>query len=146
MNERMRILELLAEGKLTPGEAERLLEAVKAEERQAAVVAEVRESGTERGEPGGKAKPSVLRVLITKRGGETVNVRVPLGLLRAGIKLKGLLPDSARSQVDVAFQEKGLRFNLDELDGKALEGIIQALQETSIHVDAEGETVRVFCE
>jgi hypothetical protein len=66
--------------------------------------------------------------------------------LRAGIKLKGLLPDSARAKVDIAMQEKGLNFSVDDLDGKALDEIVQTLQETGIDVEGDGETVRVYCE
>ncbi|MFA7331551.1 MAG: hypothetical protein WC326_10825 [Candidatus Delongbacteria bacterium] len=145
MTERTRILELLAEGRINVDEAERLLEAVKAEERAPAAMP----PGPETEPPaadGARGKPRLLRVLVTKTSGEVVNVRVPLALLRAGLKLKGLLPAQAHAQVDVAMKEKGLKFNLDELDGKALEEIVQALAETSVNVDKDGDTVRVFCE
>lgn len=144
MNERLRILELLAEGKITAVEAERLLDAVRREEQAPAdpllMEAEAADGKTV------SRKVSTLRVLVHKADGEQVNIRVPLGLLRAGLKLKGLLPGKARAQVDVAMQERGLNFNIDDLDAKSLEAIVAALSETRIEIDSDKERVQVFCE
>lgn len=145
MNERLRILELLADGKLTAVEAERLLDAVRREE-QVPAQAPAMPDGEKADAAGLKGKARTLRVLVNKADGEQVNIRVPLGLLRAGLKLKGLLPGSAKAQVDVALQERGLNFNIDDLDAKSLEIIVEALRETHIEVDSEKEKVRVFCE
>jgi len=142
MNERLRILELLAEGKLTAVEAERLLDAVRREE--VAPASPVESESAEPGVPG--SKPRTLRVVVNKTDGEQVNIRVPLGLLRAGLKLKGLLPGKAKAQVDVAMQERGLNFNIDDLDAKSLEAIVAALSETRIEIDSDKEKVLVFCE
>jgi len=142
MKERTRILELLAQGKISVDEAERLLEAVKTEERTAdGVRAEDKAAPAEEA-----GKPRFLCVVVNKAGGEAVNIRVPLGLLRAGLKLKGLLPADARADIDVALKEKGLQFNVDELDGKSLDEIVQVLRETSITVDGKGEQLRICCE
>lgn len=144
MNERLRILELLAEGKLTAVEAERLLEAVRREEQAYAEVLTVdAEAGAVK--PAAR-KVSTLRVLVHKADGEQVNIRVPLGLLRAGLKLKGLLPGGARAKVDVAMKERGLNFNIDDLDAKSLDTIVAALSETHIEIDSQEERVQVFCE
>lgn len=146
MNERTRILELLAQGKLTVDEAERLLEAVRAEERQPpAPDAPPPSSSGGPGAPEG-ARPRFLKILVNKKDGDTVNVRVPLGLLRAGLKLKGLMPASARADVDLAMKEKGMNFSIDDLDGKSLDEIIRILQETGIDICADKETVRICCE
>jgi hypothetical protein len=149
MQERTRILELLAEGRLTVDEAERLLEAVKQEERPApgppappAPPVPPSPDGT----AGTGSKPRFLCILVNKKDGETVNVRVPLGLLRAGLKLKGLLPEAAQAKVDVAMKEKGMHFNINDLDNKSLDEIVQTLQELSIDVNGGDETVRICCE
>lgn len=144
MNERLRILELLAEGKINAAEAERLLDAVRREE-MAPVESLPVDGETPDGKPVGR-KASTLRVLVNKTNGEQVNIRVPLGLLKAGLKLKGLLPGNAKAQVDVALQEKGLNFNLDDLDSKSLDAIVAALSETRIEIDSDKERVQVYCE
>jgi hypothetical protein len=144
MTERGRILELLAEGRINVDEAERLLDAVRREEQIPAPPATPEVDGGTGKVAGGK--PRTLRVLVNKADGEQVNIRVPLGLLRAGLKLKGLLPGNAKAQVDVALQEKGINFNLDDLDAKSLESIVEALGETRIEIDSDKEKVQVFCE
>lgn len=144
MNERLRILELLAEGKITSSEAERLLDAVRREEQIPTPPVPPDPDDAAGRRAGGK--PRTLRVLVNKADGEQVNIRVPLGLLRAGLKLKGLLPGNAKAQVDVALQEKGINFNLDDLDAKSLESIVEALGETRIEIDSDKEKVQVFCE
>jgi len=144
MNERLRILELLAEGKINAAEAERLLDAVRREEQVPTPPVP-----PDPDDPAGRrsgGKPRMLRVLVNKADGEQVNIRVPLGLLRAGLKLKGLLPGNAKAQVDVALQEKGLNFNLDDLDAKSLETIVEALSDMRIEIDSDKEKVQVFCE
>jgi hypothetical protein len=92
------ILSMLAEGVITADEAERLLAAL--------------ESGTSASPSSGaapaRAQPKYLRVLIEQddpQGGETrtkVNIRVPLQLLRAGVKLQSLLPPEARADMNEA--------------------------------------------
>jgi len=143
MNERTRILELLAAGKITVDEAERLLMAVREEERAASPP----ESPTPPGAGGAEGtRPRFLKILVDKKDGDVVNVRVPLGLLKAGLKLKGLMPASARANVDMAIKEKGMNFSLDDLDGKSLDEIIRVLEETGIDIRDGKETVRICCE
>jgi hypothetical protein len=144
MNERLRILELLAEGKINAMEAERLLDAVRREEQTPQEALPV-DGDAEEGKGAGR-KVSTLRVLVNKVDGEQVNIRVPLGLLRAGLKLKGLLPGKTRAQVDVAMQERGLNFNIDDLDSKSLDAIVAALSETRIEINSDKERVQVYCE
>jgi len=74
---------MVAEGKISPAEAEQLLDAVveTGADADAARAADA------------KAKPKFLRVLVEESGGDRVNIRVPLSLLRAGVKFGSLLPD-----------------------------------------------------
>src|ERR1039458_4768736 len=89
MNEnRMKILNMLAQGQITPDEAERLIAALENEAPRAGA------EGVS--EQGSKPKPKYVRVVVTdhNKHGDPVNmnVRVPLGMLRAGVKLTGLIP------------------------------------------------------
>jgi hypothetical protein len=141
MNERTRILDLLASGKITVDEAERLLQAVSAE----AAAHEARSSDDDASAlPKGSAR--FLRVKIDSQDGEKVNIRVPLALLKAGLKLKKLLPTKA--QANIKFRtDSGVDFDLDDLAGKPVDEIVEILRELSIDIDGkDGETVKVFCE
>ena len=76
--EKKRILEMLSQNKITVDEAERLLAAMDTSSN----------SGSEPSP--GKANPKYLRVQVEpvgpKSDGERVNVRVPMNLIRAGLK------------------------------------------------------------
>jgi hypothetical protein len=131
-SERKLILDMLAEGKITAEEAERLLSKL----GQAAEPVEVVEQDAPR--PG---KLKYLRVLVESKDGDNVNVRVPLALVKAGIKLKGVIPKEAHEKM----HEKGV--DLDALSALDEEELLEALRDLQVDVDSEkGDTVRIFCE
>jgi len=140
-DDRKRILQMLSEGKITVEEAERLLEAIP------------RALGSQ-GEDGGlpvqraARKPKYLRVEVNsgKPGkADQVNIRVPIGLLKAGVRLKGLIPGDAAARVNSALKDKGI--DLDSLKGGALDELVEHLGDLEVDVkDSNGDTVRVFCE
>lgn len=149
MNEdRKRVLDMLAEGKISADEAERLLERLAATGRgqgappdgvASARAAEACCAEAESPAPGGK--PKYLRVVVQSVDGDKVNIRVPLALVRTGIKLGAMLPEPARRRLD----ERGI--DLSQLSGMESEEMIQALRELTMDVDSsQGDVVRVFCE
>ena len=99
---RRQILQMLAEGKISADEAERLIAAV--EEPTSA-------RPSDSGAPAGKSRPKYLRVQVdseedSAHGGPTkVNVRVPMQLLRAGVKLASLLPAQALHRANHAMHD-----------------------------------------
>src|SRR5689334_7916944 len=110
MEDTKKILEMLAAGKISTAEAEQLLNALKKEPAapkagDAATTAAVPGSGSSSGK-------KFLRVEVKSnhrgKGAETVNVRVPFQLLRAGMKLTSLIPDHARGQVTHALSDHGI--------------------------------------
>jgi hypothetical protein len=131
---RRKILEMLAAGKITPDEAERLLAALQNEPTAAR-----------------NGKPKFIRVIATDEGrnGEpvNVNVRVPMQLLRAGVKLASLIPPHARDKVNAALRKEGILLDLNEIKPENLEDVIDHLSEMAVDVDGGKKTkVRVFCE
>jgi len=130
-----KILEMLAEDKISVEEATALLsklggqqqESPDAEEETAAE----KRSGT----------PRYLRVMVDSANGDKVNVRVPLSLIKTGIKLSALVPGNAAEHMS----SHGLDLSaLSQLDGDEL---IEALKDMQVDVDsADGDTVRVFTE
>ncbi|KPK62104.1 MAG: hypothetical protein AMK73_06770 [Planctomycetes bacterium SM23_32] len=141
---RKKVLEMLSEGKITVEEADRLLDrlegAAAAASEPAGTVGGVDMSvkAAERPVP---QEPRFLRVLVDSASGDKVNVRVPMALIRTGIKLKALLPEHARE----AMEDHGLDLSaLSELDP---DEIITALAELTVDVDSQsGDAVRIFCE
>jgi len=147
MNEnRRRILDMLARGQISADEAERLFAALEKEPAPA-------DSATSSDAPP-KAKPKYLRVQVDEekadspRGPRKVNVRVPLQLLRAGVKLASVIPAQAREHVNDALHENGLGIDIGQIRPENLEEIIDQLDDVVIDVDKQNEKVkvRVFCE
>ena len=132
---RRQILDMLANGKITAQEAERLLAAL---ERGGATA--MSESD----------KIKYLRVLVDTvdphDGPTKVNVRVPMQLLRAGVRLTGVIPASARQEVNNALRKEGIPFDINNLTPQNLEELIEQLRELTVDVDNENTKVRVFCE
>lgn len=144
-----KILQMLADGKLNVEEAERLLALL-----TSAAEGEYR---TGNGSQREKSNARYMHVIVEPKPGAPprnhkhdfhgkVNVRVPLGLIRAGMKLATLIPSEAAEHVDRAFQEKGFSFNIKRLKDEDLEELITALKDSEINVDTEYETVRVNAE
>lgn len=149
---RRQILEMLSAGKITADEAERLLAAV---EREAPAPS----SGNGSQSPTSKAK--YLRVLVDSENGGNpyhgpikVNIRVPMQLLRAGVRLAGLIPPQAREHVNEAMRERGIPFDLSQIKPDNLQELVDQLNDLTIDVDVDNKggfgqekvKVRVFCE
>jgi uncharacterized membrane protein len=155
MNEnRRQILEMLAAGKITADEAERLLAAL--DPGPTEMAGEF--SGTTKGSDGAtvKTRAKYLRVLVEAdesmtglKGGTTVNVRVPMQLLRAGVRLASLIPAQAHDQLDEALSKHGVPITLSQIKPENLEELIDHLEDLTVDVngtDGNMTKVRVFCE
>jgi len=136
--ERRKILNMLAEGKITASDAEKLLDALNKSE-----------STEEKEKPVLKSKMKCLKIEVEPKGDkkkEKVNIKIPLQVIRAGIKLGAVLPGGARDKVNEVLREKGISLDVNELKGDSIEGILESLEEMSIDVDDDDEKVRIFCE
>ena len=135
MNEHRReVLEMLSQGKITADEAERLIAALEKEQPAASNGAE---SST-------KARAKYIRVVI--EGPTKANIRVPMQLLRAGVKLASLIPPQARVHVNDALHEKGIQIDLSQIKPENLEDLIDQLNDLTVDMDDKSSKVRVFCE
>ena len=141
--ERRKVLDMVADGKVSADDAEQLLKKLDGSGAGGAPgAADVAGSGgAADGADGPQANGAplkYLRVLVDSADGDKVNIRVPLGLLRAGVSLATLLPLAAGEKLS----ENGI--DLSQLSGDAL---VEELRELTVDVDsAKGDTVRVFCE
>lgn len=135
--ERRKVLEMLAEGKISAEDAEKLLDKLAA-------------GGSGSGNPqgpaceessSGPAKQRFLRIIVDKPGRDQVNIRVPLAFMRAGMKLVAVLPH----RVSEKLGERGIDLSgLADMKGPEL---AEALRELNLDVDGgDGKKVRIFCE
>src|SRR5215475_15357110 len=125
MNEDTRkVLEMLSEGKISVQEAEQLLNAVSA--------------------PGGqpaddrKVEPKYFRILVNKpardgRKAEAVNVRVPMTVVRGGLRLGALVPTMlGKKKIQLG---NGNELDLSKVTYSDLEGMIKDIGELTVDVD-----------
>jgi len=137
-----RVLDLLAQGKITVDEADRLLKAVAAAPPSA-------EAGSE---PGARPRPRWLRINIQKqsedRHGEkkNVNVRVPISFVKGGMRLGALIAPFAGEKAIARLRERGYDLDLSRLDAEAIETWLKDVDDLNVHIDNGKEQVRITCE
>ena len=132
-SERHKVLEMLAAGKITPIEAEKLLERL-----PSAVPDGAAKTATDGARP---RAPRYLRIVVDSPNRDSVNIRVPFGLIRTGIKLSTLVP----GRVGRRLSEQGIDLShLGKLNDEELIAELAALQVDVARDD--GETVRIYCE
>ncbi len=135
-----RILQMLAEGKISVEEATRLLSLI------------TDEGGTKVNNTSGpKQSAKYLYVRVEPKEGHSketgrVNIRIPVGLVRAGMKFRALIPDKVADDVNKAMSEKGIKFDIRDLKDEYFEELIDAMGDTEINVDSEEAEVRIHAE
>jgi hypothetical protein len=138
--ERKKILEMLSEKKISVDEAERLINALGASE-----------AGNGTADTSGAAQIpwKYLRVTVepgpNSPSGDKVNIRVPMKLIRAGLKWAALIPKNAQGEVNKALQEKGIDLDFSKIKPEDLHDILANLDDLVVDVDGK-DKVRVFCE
>ncbi|ADI09537.1 hypothetical protein SBI_06417 [Streptomyces bingchenggensis BCW-1] len=142
MNEQRRqILEMLADGKITADEAERLIDALERQQPESPPGAVSRP----------KPRPKYLRVVMNSSetygdGPTRLNIRVPLQLLRAGVRLTSLIPPQALTKINQQLDKSGVPIDLTELRPQHLEDLVEQLDEVTIDIDDPDSQMQVFCE
>jgi hypothetical protein len=147
-----KVLQMLAEGKISVDEASRLLSLVGGEGRTGEASDTAQTS---------KGNPKYLYVKVEPKEGHAgpsepghhgyhdhgkVNVRIPVTLIRAGMKLTSLMPPHVADDVNKAMREKGVGFDVRNLKDEDIEQLVAALGETEVNVDSEQATVRIYAE
>lgn len=134
--DRLRILKMIEEGKLTAAEAAELLAALGEEE----AAPRVGPAQTRRG------KRQTLRIKVDEKDGDKVNINLPLGLVKvfAGNgKLEKLIPDSAKTEMKVQGIDISA-FQIDEMIDMVERG---ELDEKIVDVRTEdGTVVEIYVE
>jgi hypothetical protein len=141
MNEQHRqVLQMLAEGKITADEAERLIDALEQQQPESPLGAALQP----------KPRPKYLRVMVVDNSGGDgagqVNVRVPLQLLRAGVRLTSLIPPRALTKINEELDKSGVPIDLTLLKPQDIGELIDQLVDVTVDVDDRNAKVQVFCE
>lgn len=157
MNETRRILDLMAQGRITADDAERLLQAMPAASptmstgASGAASADAAASDAV-GAAGGRPKPRFLRIAVHRpanqwRPERDVTIRVPIALVKGGMKLGAIIPGLASKQMEARLRERGLDLDLSAIDASAIETLLEQNGEAmNIDIDSGKAQVRVSCE
>jgi len=141
--DRSRILNMLAQGKITAQEAEGLLDALDTRSDTAGA-----SSGPAiKGDPAPliEALPKFLYVKVNAADGDTVDVKIPIALVRSGLKLTSLIPPQAMDQINDSMAEHGMSVDFSNLKPEDIDELVEALREMEINVDStNGDKVRVY--
>ncbi len=156
---RRQVLQMLADHKITAEEAERLLSALEPNGGQRGNGVSGAGETSERDAEPAKPRPKYLRVLVEsdegatgKAGPTSVNIRVPMRLLRAGVRLASLIPAQAHEHLDQALSKQGIPLTLSQIKPENLEELIDSLDDLTVDVAGKESSsnvnvkVRVFSE
>jgi hypothetical protein len=141
-DETRRILDLLAQGRITVDEADQLLRAIGSHPGSTATANAA--GGT------GRPRPRYLKIAVRKPGddrtaGKDVTIRVPLGVVRSGMRLGAIIPAFAGEQATARMREHGLDIDFSKLDSATIESMLSDF-EMDIESRSGKKTVRISCE
>src|SRR5260370_26312249 len=130
--EARKVLEMLSSGKISVQEAERLWQAVEAP-----------------GQAEKKAEPRFFRIVVNKparegKKAENVNIRVPITVVRGGLRLSALFPGMLGKQK--IQMENGAEIDLSKIHYTDLEAMIKDIGELTVDVDGGDAQARIRCE
>lgn len=168
--ETRRVLDLLAQGKITVDEADRLLAAIgPVSTGSAATGAPAAGKGAATGEA---PSPKYLRITVTKTrswpgddgeharrawmwpgymGGRSreVTIRVPVALVRNGMRLGAMIPGLTGAGLQARLRERGVDVDLSKIDVDTIDQLVGEFGEMNIDVvSGRGgkAQVRITCE
>jgi hypothetical protein len=136
-----RILELLAEGKITVDEAAKLLSALRSDETAKAIGAPA--TAAER------PAPQYLHIVAgakTADAQEHLRIKIPLSLLRAGAKLRAFVPPEAREEITEKLRAKGLEVDPFDMTGAEIDDFLRALADFELEAGDEEGRLRLYVE
>lgn len=145
--ERKKILEMLAEGKITTADAERLLDKISG--ATAATGAAGSQSSATGTSTGGAAAPNAanakrsryLRIQVERPGREDTSIRVPIPFVRNGRHWMAILPE----RVSDKLREHGIDFA--SLEAMSDEDFQRTLGQMNVDIESDGgKRVRIYCE
>jgi len=143
---RKRILDMLSQGKITVDEAERLLATMEQPGAGGTGLFKVGETS--------KDERKYLRVVVEPNpdaGPEVeqtrVNIRVPMALIKAGVKLTSLIPSAASSKINEELRKSGVDFDVNNIKTENLEELVDAMRDLEVDIQGGQEgKVKIYFE
>jgi len=137
--DRKKVLEMLAAGRITADEADRLLGALEGSGSPATATATA-------DAPRPAAK--FLRIVVDGTNGKDgrpvhINVRVPIALLRAGVRLTNFIPQEARQRLNQELRAQGMDIDVNQIRPENLDEVIEQLRDLTVDIDHEHDNVKV---
>jgi SHOCT-like domain len=133
--ERKKILEMLQQGKITVEEAENLLAALASPDEN--------KSGAEK--PACKYLKVIVEPSPQSENRDRVNIRVPVKLIRAGLKFAAFVPKHAHASINQALHEKGIEMDFTQFTQQDIEELVSQLSDLTVEVEGK-DKVRICCE
>lgn len=137
-----RVLDLLAQGKITVDQADQLLKAV----------ASPQPSKDGASESGAAPRARWLRINVQKQSDDpngekkNVNIRVPISFVKGGMRLGALIAPFAGEKAIARLRERGYDIDLSRVDAEAIETWLKDVDDLNVHIDNGKEQVRITCE
>jgi hypothetical protein len=135
--DRKRVLEMLANGKITVDEAERLLSAL----------GDVPPPPAEPAAGSAPRPGRYFRIVVRKKAnegpGKNVDIRIPLSLVKGGMRLGAMIPGCGEA-VTEQLKRKGIDLDLSKVNPDNLESVLHDLGE--MEVDDGKSHVRISYE
>ena len=157
-DDRRRILDMVAQGKITVDEADQLLAAL-ANPASGTAAADSATSS--------QALPRYMRIVVHRpareakvqrdyawtgswagmaRPEKTVSVRIPFSLVRSGMRLGAIVPGTAGEVLTNVLRERGLNLDMSKMSPEEIAAAFKDLGELSVDVDNGKAQVRISCE
>jgi hypothetical protein len=145
--ETKKVLEMLAAGKISTEDAERLLDKISG--ATAATGATGSQSSATATSTGGAATPNAanakrpryLRIQVERPGREGTSIRVPIPFVRSGRHWMAILPE----RVSDKLREHG--FDFGSLEAMSDEDFQRTLGQMNVDIESDGgKRVRIYCE
>ena len=138
-----RVLELLAQGKITVDEADQLLRALRRDEPAPTESARGASSST-------TTSPKWIRITVEKqREGQppkTVTIRTPISVARSGLKLGAMFKRFANQPFADRLRQEGVDVDFSKLDLPDLDTLLAGMNEMELDVDGGRTKIRIGCE
>ena len=150
-DESRRVLDLLAQGKITVDEAQHLLSALGAPPPGPDAAAGA-------GDDADRPAPRWVRINIHKPAKEghrpkDVNIRVPVSVMKGGIRLGAIIATFAGEKAARRMRERGIDLDLStingdlsKLNGPEFEQFLKSLDDVNIEIDDGKAQVRITAE
>ena len=147
-DEMRRVLDLVAQGKVTVDEGEQLLRALGASPEAGAGDA----AGDERPAPRW-IRINVCRPADQGRERKDVNIRVPVAVVKGGMRLGAIIATFAGEKAAQRMKERGIDLDLSKINGDfskmngaEFDAFMKSLDDVNIAIDDGRSQVRITCE